>query len=491
MREFLTLIIVSLTVLSGSLFSEYRLGQCLEIKESEIASNLEDIVKDVFSKRFDGNDDSIFTKKYLDNYWSEVDIDKKIDLIIDEEIKKLSSDTGFWSKVWSSWSTDETKELFIKITENVIKSEQFNTIITTTTEELSKKSIETLDKDIKEGSKLSFKCLSEFIEDKYTANIEMSFIEYVNSKTLSEEVLKQFDVDSSSFESEHKKLEYLKDSVLISIGATIAKKIVDKIALKIAKKGGMQLLSKGLGFFSGVGAVVSIGSIAWDLWDSKDGAFPLISKELKTGEFKTNIKKLIVESIENSIKEQIIVISKELVLNVQEKWLDFKKEYQVLLYFIDKHEKFKDLTDRVPNKEVNDFIKSFNVIYNSIGEVDIVKMLENENLKEMLLKKYYRTLILKLDSIKVNVDDLRLLHKTLLELDGSMIKIKNFILNLTDFSDIDRFSGCLSSVVQNYEEKKLATKNLLDILKESNSTLNIDISLINAVFDYDLKICKK
>ncbi len=253
----------------------------------------------------------------------------------------------------------------------------------------------------------------------------------------------------------------------------------------------MQLLSKGLGFFSGVGAVVSIGSIAWDLWDSKDGSFPLISKELKTGEFKTNIKKLIVENIESSIKEQIQLISKDVVLNVQEKWVDFKKEYQILLYFIGKHEKFKDLTDRVPNNEVNDFIKSFNIIYSSIGEVDIVSMLDHENLKEMLLKKYYRTLILKLDSMKVNINDLRLLHKTLLELDGSMIKIKKFILNLTDFNDVEIFSGCLSSVIQDYEDRKIAGKNIMETLKESNSVLNIDVSMINIVFDYDLKICRK
>lgn len=306
----------------------------------------------------------------VDELWEKLNIDDILDRQIDEAIEKVRNEETFLQIVKSGWSSEKAGELASRTANYAMNSEEFKKAM----EELSNlTAIEfsnALETVTARSASTAMACLQEFIGSTYPTVVISVFENEIRTSTGTIDFTETYQGDIGAFLSMHGKAI---TGFSVIIAAYIARKVVQKIAVRIGRRVAGRIASRVAGriattYIPFVGWFIGGLMIAWDVYDSREGALPHIREYLKDEEIKKHIKTDIAETMMTELAAETPKIARVLSGEIYGYWVDFKDKFRKVLELTRENPEFRIIVD---NTSPEDFYKLSKLVDISIYAVGI------------------------------------------------------------------------------------------------------------------------
>lgn len=311
---------------------------CSVDSEKLFRQRLEIILQDVLR-------DTVQSLNYLfvvETSWTKHDIDKKVDALVDREVKRLRNDKSVFELVQTLAYKEARDRLARELAEGVYGSEQFKQAIALIAEDVGASLSQKLDVlSVRAADPIS-KCVQKFVGPQYGSTIA-SFVSTQTRNQMS------FNPDSSGANTSI--TDIIKET---SGGLTGGLLIVLRrtIVQRLSRVLGRRLV--GALVTRAVGAAVSI--IGWilvakEVWDLRLGVLPIVAKEMKSKEAKERIRTELVSELKVEVDRILKDVPADISEGVFKLWTDFKEQNAKTVALAKKHVSFQRFLEDVDSRD--------------------------------------------------------------------------------------------------------------------------------------------
>ncbi len=276
--------------------------------------------------------------------WRRLEMDTVVDQEVDSAVERVKNREDYWNKFLSSWSAEKAEELTIGVTTEAFESPTFRAQI----DALSLAVAEGIGEEIAvlsaESVSAAFFCLQTFIDGNYSGALVSTFEEEVRLATEAASVNENSALDSNllSIAGQHKTalggvgviiVAQVSKRIVLELGEVISKRIAGRIVGRVVGKAGSTLIPI-------AGWLIGAGMIAYDLYNSRDGALPQIQETLKSEAVKAGIRNEITAAIEPELQRELPQIAREIANQLYNEWRDVKRNIRQVLELADEEPAF-------------------------------------------------------------------------------------------------------------------------------------------------------
>ncbi len=328
----------------------YTFEECAQVSKAGLRDELNRVSQAVFEEGRRG----ISVAEIVERHWRELGLDTMIDQEVDRAADIVRSDTPVWTRIWSAWSPSTAEELSVRVVDEAFSSDAFESMFDDLSTEIANEIVGEIRLVTAESASTALVCIDEFIGVRYSDTM---------SAVLGKQIQEELEFLIISPDSDPDFIDILKThselagGVAVVIGTRIGTEIAKRLATVAAKNIVVRIASRAL-----VKVVtMSIPIIGWiiggylivkDVYDSRDGALPIIRDSLKGDEVKTELRTRTAEGVSEELRTELPELARSIADSAFSKWQDFRGKFSRVLDLAEALPRFKSILDRTDVDQV-------------------------------------------------------------------------------------------------------------------------------------------
>lgn len=326
------------------------LQACTDVDESTLLDELNRVTQSVFSSALG----EIDVQAIVDDEWGEAGLDALVRSEVDRAVARVQAETDWWNLAQSNWSGERARELTQKVAVETFDSETFRQAMDDLSAAVANEIALQIGAYSAQSVSAALYCLQTFIRANYSGALLAAFEDEVRVAT-AEAGVNPDDLSPSLFQviDQHK---IALGGIGVIIAAQISRRLVVAVARRISARvaggsAGRVLGRVGTTVIPLVGWLVGAGMIAYDIYDSLDGALPQIQEAVRSDETMQGIRLEIASAIEPELANELPSVARELANDLYSQWLTVKRDLRVLLELAGENEAFAGLLAETESPE--------------------------------------------------------------------------------------------------------------------------------------------
>ncbi len=361
------------------------LQQCDVVSENALQDELNRVTQQVFAKTLA----TVDINRIVAAQWSALGVDAVIDTQIDQAVEHVKGEKDLLSKFLSSWSADKAQELTRDVAADAFQSEAFRSKIdalsVAVADDLSHKVADMS----AESVSAAFFCLQTFIKGNYANVLVSAFEQQVQGVTAKTKFAASSGNDTNilTIIGQHKTAlggigvivaAQVTRRIMVDIGETIADRVAGQIVQRVLGRIGSEVIPI-------VGWLVGAGLIAYDIYNSMDGALPQIRDSLKSAEVKAGIRDEIAASVKPELERELPQIARNIANDLFSEWRNVKKNIRQVLDLAAANPAFKTILDHMSSQaDLAKLVNVVGVVLATLGQAGLDKAIADNSLERLL-----------------------------------------------------------------------------------------------------------
>lgn len=326
------------------------LEECSAVDEAVLLDELNGLTQTVFA----GALQRINVAALVDAQWQELGLDTTLAQAVDDAGARVQANTDLWTTFLSGWSPEKSRELTMAVANATFESDAFREAMDALSAGVANEVATQIGVLSAESASAAVYCLQTFIRGNYSPALLGAFEDEVRGAAMAAGVSDEGIAPGLMTVIDQHKV------ALGGIGVVIAAQITRKIMTSIASRLSQRVAGKVAGRVLGrigttviplAGWLVGAGMIAYDLYDSRDGALPEIQASLKSPEVASGIREEVAAAIEPELQSELPQVAREIANDLHSQWLDVKRDIRVVLEMASESPEFGELLRAMAGEE--------------------------------------------------------------------------------------------------------------------------------------------
>ena len=321
----------------------YTFEECDQVDEDRLREELNRITQTVVADEH-SRLDVIAT---VNRHWQDLGMDFRVDLAVDDAIELVRSDTGFWERIWSGWSVAKAEELATKVAELAFGSEGFASRFDELSTEVANDIVEEIRVVTAKSASTALNCVQEFIGGRFSKTLEAELDRQIEAEL---ELLKLDPDTDQSFLDILEIHSNLAGGVAMIIGTRIGAELAKRLASVLTRNIVGRILSRiltstltvGIPF---VGWIVGGALVVIDLFNSRDGALPIIQDSFQNETVKTELQRWMAEAVSEGLRLEMPTLARNVANSAFSQWQEFRRKFARVLELSESNPRFKRILD--------------------------------------------------------------------------------------------------------------------------------------------------
>lgn len=321
----------------------YTFEECNQVDEDRLREELNRITQTVVADEQSRLD----VIAIVNRHWQNLGMDFRVDRAVDDAIELVRGDTGFWERIWSGWSVAKAEELATEVAEQAFGSEGFASRF----DELSTEVANDIVKEIRivtaKSASTALNCIQEFIGGRFSKTLEAELDRQIEAEL---ELLKLDPDTDQSFLDILEIHSNLAGGVAVIIGTRIGAELAKRLASVLTRNIVGKILSRiltstltvGIPF---VGWIVGGALVVIDLFNSRDGALPLIQDSFQNETVKTELQRWMAEAVSEGLRLEMPTLARNVANSAFSQWQEFRLKFARVLELAESNPRFKRILD--------------------------------------------------------------------------------------------------------------------------------------------------
>jgi len=327
------------------------LRDCSAVAEETLQDELNTVVQQIFAKQLATLDlDRIVARQ-----WVTLEMDRTLGQAVDLAVARVQSETDLWNKFLSAWSPDLARDLTLAVATYTFDAPTFRAGMDALATAVSADIAGELTLAAADSASAALYCMQTFIDSNYSLALARAFEQRVQSATTSAQML---DPDAASPDilaliGEHR---WALGGVGVIVAAQITRRIMTSVAQRISQRVAGRIVGRVLGRVGTTvvplaGWIIGAGMIAYDLYDSRDGALPQIQASMKSAEIAAGIRSEVVASIRPELQTETPELARAVANDLFAEWRTVKRNIRQVLDLAAEDAAFADLLASLQSQE--------------------------------------------------------------------------------------------------------------------------------------------
>ena len=330
----------------------YTFEECEQVDEASLRDELNRITQTVFAEGRSG----ISVVEIVGRTWQELGMDSRVDHEVDLAVELVRNDTKFWDLIWSGWSVSKAEDLAVRVAEETFASESFGAHFDELSTEIAYDIVDEIRLVTAVSASTALLCVQEFIGDRFSATMADLLEKQIQANL---EILKLNPESDKSFIDILETHSNLAGGVAVVIGTRIGVGIAKRLASTIAKNIVGKILARVLIRVATIGIPIVgwiIGGvlIVIDVYDSRNGALPLIRDSLQSEDVKAEMRVWMAEEVSEEMRTELPQLARDVANSAFILWQDFREKFARVLELAETNLRFKSILE---NTEVSQVAK--------------------------------------------------------------------------------------------------------------------------------------
>jgi len=304
-------------------------------------------------------------------------MDARVDREVEIAVNLVRSDTPFWERIWSAWSSKAAEELAVRIAEEAFGSDSFNSDFDELSAIIASDIVDELRLVTAESASSALVCVQEFIGDRFSITMVEALDKQIQDDL--EVAIGKTDTDRNFIDVFRAHTNLAGGIAVIvgtRIGAGIAKKLATTLSKNLVTRIASRILTRTLaGVIPIVGWIIGGVLIVTDLVGSREGALPFIRDSLQSEEAKAEMKEWIAEEVSEELRRESPLLARDIANSTFRTWQDFREKFSRVLDLAEELPRFRSILDRT---KVDQVAKLAELVH-------LVEEKEHEKLEELIL----------------------------------------------------------------------------------------------------------
>jgi len=327
------------------------LRDCSRTNEDTLQDELNSVSQQIFAEQIATLD----LENMISRQWVTLEMDRAMDEAVDLAVARVQSETDQWNKFLSGWSPDLARDLTLAVATYTFDAPAFRTKMDELSAAIAQDIASQLALASADSASAALYCLQTFIDTHYAAALVRAFESRVQVATSSTQLLGAGDAnpDILGMVNEH---QMALGGIGVIIAAQITRKIVTNIAQHVSQRVTGRIVGRILGRAGSTviplaGWIVGASMIAYDLYESRDGALPQIQNSLKSTNVKDGVRDEIEAVIRPELTTEIPALAREVANDLYAEWRAVKRDIQQVLDLADADKSFAELLASLGSQE--------------------------------------------------------------------------------------------------------------------------------------------
>lgn len=351
----------------------YTFEECARFDEPSLRDELNVITQAVFAE----GRSEIIVANIVERKWQQLGMDARVDREVEIAVDLVRSDTPFWERIWSAWSSKAAEELAVRIADEAFGSDSFNSDFDELSAIIASDIVDELRLVTAESASSALECVQEFIGDRFSITMVEALEKQIQDDL--EVAIGKTDTDQN-FIDVFRAHTNLAGGIAVIVGTRIGVGIARKLATTLSKnlvtRIAARILTRTLaGAIPIVGWIIGGVLIVTDLVGSRDGALPFIRDSLQSEEAKAEMKEWIAEEVSEELRRESPLLARDIANSTFRKWQDFREKFSRVLDLAEELPRFRSILDRT---EVDQVAKLAELVH-------LVEEKEHAKLEELIL----------------------------------------------------------------------------------------------------------
>jgi hypothetical protein len=307
------------------------LQDCSTVAEDTLQGELNSVTQEVFA----GALATVDLESIVARHWVTLEMDQAVAEAVDGAVQRVQTETDVWNQFLSGWSPDMAQQLTLAVASYTFDAPVFRTKMDELSAAVSQDVANQLAAASADSASAALYCLQTFIGRNYSQALVNAFQERVQVATSSASLLNSAELspDILQLVGEH---QLALGGIGVIIVAQITRKIVTSIAQKISQRVAGKIVGRVLGKAGSTvipiaGWLIGTGMIAYDLWESREGALPQIRASLKSPEVGAGVRAEIAASIRPELEAEIPNLARTIANDLFVEWRNTKRNIRQVL----------------------------------------------------------------------------------------------------------------------------------------------------------------
>ncbi len=327
------------------------LRDCSAIAEETLQDELNTVTQQIFADQIAALDlDAIIARE-----WVTLEMDPAMDAAVTQAVARVQSETELWDKFLSAWSPDLARELALAVATYTFDAPALRAQMETLAAAISRAIAAELTVASADSASAALYCMQTFIDKNYSAALVRAFESRVAAATTSAQLV---DADAASPDilalvGEH---QMALGGVGVIIAAQITRKIMTSVAQRISQRVAGRIVGRVLGRVGATvvplaGWLIGAGMIAYDLYESRDGALPQIEASLKSATVKAGVRDEIAASIRPELDSETPALARSVANDLFAEWRTVKRTIRQVLELAAEDPAFAEILETLHTQE--------------------------------------------------------------------------------------------------------------------------------------------
>ncbi len=323
--------------------ASYTFEECDQVDEASLRDELNRITQAVVADE----QGRLNVGGIVRRHWDEMQMDSKVDQVVDDAVALVRSDTSLWERIWSGWSLTKAEELATTVAEEAFGSDGFAGQF----EELSTRVATDIVEEIRvvtaKSASTALSCVQEFIGGRFSKTLSAELNRQIEAEL---ELLKLDPETDQSFLDILEIHSNLAGGVAVIIGTRIGAEIAKRLASILTRNIIGKILSRILVRVAAVGIpfvgwIIGGALIVMDVYNSRDGALPEIRDSLQSDDVKAEMLRWIADEVSEELRIEMPSLARNVANSAFSQWQDFRLKFARVLQLSETNPRFRQILD--------------------------------------------------------------------------------------------------------------------------------------------------
>ena len=309
--------------------AEDALQNCSDLSEEALQEALNRLSQQIFADQLA----EIDLTAVVAQQWVAVGMDRTLQSAVATAVERVQSETGLWDRWLSAWSPDLARQLALAVTSYTFDSLPFRGALQELTGAVSAALSSQLALASADSASASLFCMQTFIGARYSVALSRAFEQRIQEATAAVQLGESGEIDLLAMLGER---GWALGGIGVIVAAQLARRLVNLLAQQLSQRVAGRITGRLLGRVGTTviplaGWVLGAGMIAYDLYESREGALPQIQSALLSPEVAAGIQQEYAGAIRQELQRELPDLVRRMADDLFVEWRTVKRTIRQVL----------------------------------------------------------------------------------------------------------------------------------------------------------------
>lgn len=325
------------------------LQDCSDISEETLQDELNRLSQQIFASQLVQLDLTAVVARQ----WVAVGMDRTLQTAVATAVEQVQSETGLWDRWLSAWSPDLARQLALAVTSYTFDSLLFRDALQELTGAVSAELSSQLALASADSASASLFCMQTFIGARYSVALSRVFEQRIQEATAAVQLEDSGETDLLAMLGER---SWALGGIGVIVAAQLARRLVNLLAQQLSQRVAGRITGRLLGRVGTTviplaGWILGAGMIAYDLYDSREGALPQIQSALLSPEVAVGIQQEYAGAIRQELQVELPDLARRVADDLFVEWRTVKRTIRQVLELAAEDAAFASLVASLQTQE--------------------------------------------------------------------------------------------------------------------------------------------